>query len=84
MSLKDSPAINEARQLCSKVETIKAERQAIESDLKEAKSDIVSDFTRALAEDGALDVESLSDSKLDGIYSELRNQVYKTNYNLEK
>lgn len=75
MSLKDSPVVNEVRQLCSKVETLKAERLTIEADLKDPKSDIVCDFTKALAEDGAIDVESLSDSKLDNIYSELRNQV---------
>ncbi|CAD5119249.1 DgyrCDS7880 [Dimorphilus gyrociliatus] len=75
MSLKDSPVVNEVRQLCSKVETLKAERQAIEAELKEGRSDIVDQFTRALAEDGAINVESLSDSQLEKIYSELRNQV---------
>ena len=39
-ALKDSPTVRELRQLMEQVETIKAERDVIENEIKEAKSDM--------------------------------------------
>ena len=42
-ALKDSPTVKELRQLMEQVETIKAERDVIENQIKEAQSDQMSE-----------------------------------------
>ena len=39
-ALQGSPVVQELRKLCEEVETIKAEREVIENELKEAKFDM--------------------------------------------
>ncbi|KAI0233522.1 Programmed cell death 6-interacting protein [Lamellibrachia satsuma] len=74
-SLKGSPVVQELTKLVEEVETIKAERDVIEKEIKEAKSDLSSKFMRSLAQDGAVDEETLSTQELDNLYSPLREQV---------
>ncbi|XP_061174111.1 programmed cell death 6-interacting protein-like isoform X2 [Saccostrea echinata] len=67
--------VQKLRKLMDDVETIKAEREAIENELKEAKFDMTSKFFSALASEGAINEEMLSMSELDRIYGPLREQV---------
>ncbi|XP_013400625.1 programmed cell death 6-interacting protein [Lingula anatina] len=74
-ALKDSPTVKELRTLMQQVEAIKAERDAIEMEIKEQKCDMTSKFMAALAQDGAINEESLSAAELDRIYGPLQQQV---------
>ncbi|XP_025081539.1 programmed cell death 6-interacting protein-like isoform X2 [Pomacea canaliculata] len=74
-ALQGSAVVKELRKLCEEVETIKAEREVIENEIKEAKFDMTSKFFAALAADGAIDEEALSVSELDRVYAPLRQQV---------
>ncbi|KAK7092226.1 programmed cell death 6-interacting protein-like isoform X2 [Littorina saxatilis] len=74
-SLQSSPVVRELRQLCEEVETVKAEREVIETELKDAKFDMSSKFFGALAADGAINEETLSVNELDRVYSPLKQQV---------
>ncbi|XP_067685634.1 programmed cell death 6-interacting protein-like isoform X2 [Haliotis asinina] len=73
--LQSSPPVKELRSLMQQVETIKAEREAIESSIKDASFDMVSSFMSALASDGLINEESISVAELDRVYSPLREQV---------
>lgn len=53
--VRSSSAVLRLRQLMEGVETLKAERDVIESELKSATVDMKDQFLRALAEDGAID-----------------------------
>lgn len=57
------------------VETIKAERDAIESELKGATSDMKDMFLEALAKDGAINESALSVEALGGEFGSLQRQV---------
>ncbi|XP_078334645.1 programmed cell death 6-interacting protein-like isoform X3 [Crassostrea virginica] len=70
-----SGVVKKLRQLMEQVETIKAEREVVENEFKEAKFDMTSKFFSALAADGAINEEMLSESELDRIYGPLRQQV---------
>ncbi|XP_048781055.2 programmed cell death 6-interacting protein-like isoform X3 [Ostrea edulis] len=70
-----SGAVQRLRKLMEEVETIKAEREVMENELKDAKFDMTSKFFSALATDGAINEEMLSGSELDRIYGPLRQQV---------
>lgn len=61
--------------VCFKVETIKAERDAIESELKSVTIDMKSTFLQALAHDGAINEAELSKDSLSQTYSALQKQV---------
>lgn len=54
-NVANSPAVNRLRSLMDTVETIKAERDVIESELKSATVDMKDKFLQALAHDGAID-----------------------------
>jgi programmed cell death 6-interacting protein len=54
-SVNDGPAVRKLRTLMDSVETIKAERDVIESELKSATVDMKDQFLQALAADGAID-----------------------------
>lgn len=54
-SVNDGPAVMKLRSLMDAVETIKVERDVIESELKSATVDMKDQFLRALALDGAID-----------------------------
>ncbi|CAH1241324.1 PDCD6IP [Branchiostoma lanceolatum] len=74
-ALQNSKCVTDLRQLMEEVETIKAERDVIESEIKEAKTDISSKFLTALAQDGVVNEESLSVGELDRMFSPLQKQV---------
>ncbi|KAK7480996.1 hypothetical protein BaRGS_00027811 [Batillaria attramentaria] len=74
-ALQGNPVVQELRKLCEEVETIKAEREVIENEIKEAKFDMSSKFFAALAADGAINEEALSVEELDRVYAPLRQQV---------
>ncbi|XP_064594708.1 programmed cell death 6-interacting protein-like isoform X2 [Liolophura sinensis] len=74
-AIQNTPCVQELRKLMEEVETIKAERDTIEHEIKEAKFDMSSKFLSALAEDGAINEESLSQDQLNSVYMPLREQV---------
>ena len=57
------------------METIKAERDAIESELKSATADMKSKFLNALAQDGAISEHAMSVESLGMVYGPLQRQV---------
>ena len=54
-SINNGPSVTKLRSLMEAVETIKTERDVIESELKSATVDMKDQFLRALAQDGAID-----------------------------
>ncbi|XP_071789061.1 programmed cell death 6-interacting protein-like isoform X4 [Asterias amurensis] len=74
-ALKDNPAVQSLRSLMKQVESIKAEREVTEAELKNTKCDMTSKFLGALASDGAIDEESISVEDLDRMFSPLIQQV---------
>lgn len=59
----------------SKVETIKTERDVIESELKSATTDMKTTFLSALAKDGGIDEPNLSIESIGKTYGPLQKQV---------
>jgi programmed cell death 6-interacting protein len=63
------------KQLMEQVETIKRERDTIESDLKSATVDMKDEFLRALQQDGAINEPALSISQIGKVLGPLQQQV---------
>ncbi|RUS90047.1 hypothetical protein EGW08_002160 [Elysia chlorotica] len=74
-SLQGSDVVKRLRELIEQVNTIKAERDVIESEVKDAKFDMSAKFFAALAQDGIINEEAISASELERQYSPLREQV---------
>ncbi|KAK2160065.1 hypothetical protein LSH36_141g09036 [Paralvinella palmiformis] len=74
-ALKGNPAVAELKKYMSEVEAIKNEREVMENELKNAKCDMANIFLAALAKDGAINEEQLSEEQLDRVYRDLRKQV---------
>ncbi|XP_052804277.1 programmed cell death 6-interacting protein-like isoform X2 [Mya arenaria] len=74
-SSASNPAAKELRKMMEEVESIKAEREVIESELREAKFDMAGKFMAALSADGLVNEEALSSEELDRVYGPLRQQV---------
>jgi programmed cell death 6-interacting protein len=74
-NVTNSSAVTALRQLMEEVETIKAERDAIESELKDTNFDMKSVFLSALAKDGAVSEPVLSVENLGQTYGPLQKQV---------
>ncbi|CAH1990718.1 unnamed protein product [Acanthoscelides obtectus] len=74
-NLGDSSAVATLRQLMEEVETIKAEREATEAELKSATTDMKDSFLSALAKDGAINEPALSFDNLGKTYGHLQKQV---------
>ncbi|XP_044258227.1 programmed cell death 6-interacting protein [Tribolium madens] len=74
-TVTNSSAVNTLRQLMEEVETIKAERDVIESELKNTNFDMKTKFLSALAKDGAISEPALSVENLGQIYGPLQKQV---------
>ena len=55
--LADNPVIQELKQLCEQAETLKAERDVIESELRNSNASLSSRFMAALADSGAINAE---------------------------
>ncbi|XP_063230755.1 programmed cell death 6-interacting protein [Bacillus rossius redtenbacheri] len=73
--LHDTSAARQLRGLVEQVETLKAERDAIEHELKSATTDIKQSFLSALARDGAVDGEVMSVETLGKVFGPLQKQV---------
>lgn len=73
-SVSNGPAVMKLRSLMDAVETIKVERDVIESELKSATVDMKDQFLRALAQDGAID-PNLAISHVGKSLSPLQKQV---------
>ncbi|GBP47436.1 Programmed cell death 6-interacting protein [Eumeta japonica] len=71
----DSSAVRDLRRLMEDVETLKAERDVIESELKSATLDMRARFLEALAKDGAIDEPALSSEALGALLGPLSRQV---------
>lgn len=74
-NVDNSSAVATLRLLMEEVETIKAERDVIESELKSAMTDMKNTFLLALAKDGAINEPAISIESLGQIYGPLQNQV---------
>ncbi|KAH7951242.1 hypothetical protein HPB52_006991 [Rhipicephalus sanguineus] len=71
----NSPCVQRLRQLMEEVETIKAEREAIESELKSSTLDMKPKFLAALTQDGSINEQALSVEMLGEAYGPLQKQV---------
>lgn len=76
-SVENSPAVAHLRSLMDAVETIKAERDVIESELKSATVDMKDQFLQALAQDGAID-PSLAVGHVGKSLNPLQKQVFES------
>ena len=76
-SQSNSPAVSKLRKLMDDVEAIKAEREVIENELKNANFDMREEFLRALAADNAINEPALSTEKLGYVFKDLQKQVPK-------
>lgn len=74
-SVGNSAAVQKLRQLMEQVETIKAERDVIESELKSATVSMKDQFLAALAQDGAINEPALSVPEIGKRLQPLQNQV---------
>lgn len=73
--VSNSSVVTGLRQLMEEVETVKAEREAIESELKSATTDMKDKFLSALAKDGAINEPAISFEILGQTYGSLQKQV---------
>nr|CAD7395361.1 unnamed protein product [Timema poppensis] len=73
--VQESTAVNRLRILMEGVETIKAERDTIEHELKSATVDMKQSFLSALAKDGAIDEHIMSVENLGKVFGPLQRQV---------
>ncbi|KAH3730794.1 hypothetical protein DPMN_056792 [Dreissena polymorpha] len=62
--LAGNPHVKELKKMMEEVEAIKAEREVIETELKESKFDMAGKFMAALAADGLVNEEALSQKEL--------------------
>lgn len=70
-----SSAVSMLKLLMEEVETTKAERDVMESELKSAMLDMKSTFLAALVKDGAISEPALSVERLGEVYGPLQSQV---------
>ncbi|CAG9863793.1 unnamed protein product [Phyllotreta striolata] len=74
-NVENNSAVQTLRQLMEEVETIKAERVTIESDLKNPTTDMKDVFLSALSKDGAINEAAISFENLGKTYGGLQKQV---------
>ncbi|XP_012269159.2 programmed cell death 6-interacting protein [Athalia rosae] len=74
-ALQESGAVSQLRKLMEDVETLKAERDVIESELKSVTTDMKATFLSALSEDGAIDEPNMSVENIGQLYGPLQKQV---------
>nr|XP_003699475.1 PREDICTED: programmed cell death 6-interacting protein [Megachile rotundata] len=74
-AVQESRTVAHLRKLMEDVETLKAERDVIESELKSAATDMKTTFLSALAKDGAIDEPNLSVESIGKTYGPLQKQV---------
>ena len=71
----NSPSVAKLKQLCEDVETLKAERQVVEAEIKGTNPDMKNIFLKVHAQDGAINEEELSRETLNRAFSSLIDQV---------
>lgn len=74
-ALQSSPVVQRLRTLMEQVETIKAERDVIEAEFKNANIDISSRFLSDLSRDGAINEPVVSSEVLAQVYGPFQSQV---------
>ncbi|KAK3859625.1 hypothetical protein Pcinc_034275 [Petrolisthes cinctipes] len=70
-----NPATQRLKQLMEDVETLKAERDAIECELKSATADMKEVFLNALGQDGSINEAAMSTESLGRVFGPLQKQV---------
>ncbi|XP_041459788.1 programmed cell death 6-interacting protein-like isoform X1 [Lytechinus variegatus] len=75
VAAQGSPAVQELRQLMTAVDEIKTVREVLENEIKSATVDMQSKFLQALASDGVINEDAMSNATIDQIYSGLIQQV---------
>jgi hypothetical protein len=73
--VKSSPAVTKLKQHCEDVETLKAERQVIEAEIKGTNPDMKSIFLNTYAREGSISEQTMSTEALGHAFSSLQNQV---------
>ncbi|EFN65854.1 Programmed cell death 6-interacting protein [Camponotus floridanus] len=84
LAVQESNVVIQLRKLMDDVETLKAERDAIESEFKSAINDMKSTFLSALAKDSVIDEPNLSVESLGKYYGPLQKQVRESIAHQEK
>lgn len=74
-AVQESSIVTQLRKLMEDVETLKAERDVIESELKSATTDMKSIFLAALAKDGVVDEPNLTVENIGKCYGPLQKQI---------
>lgn len=74
-NISNCSSVQELRRLMETVDTIKAEREVIESELKSATVDLKDQFLSALQQDGAINEPSISVGTIGKALAPLREQV---------
>lgn len=74
-NISNCASVQELRRLMETVDTIKAEREVIESELKSATVDLKDQFLSALQQDGAINEPSISVGTIGKALAPLREQV---------
>ncbi|XP_066603729.1 programmed cell death 6-interacting protein isoform X2 [Prorops nasuta] len=74
-AVQESGVVSQLRKLMEDVETLKAERDVIESELKSVTVDMKATFLTALAKDGLIDEPNLSVENIGQCYGPLQKQV---------
>ncbi|XP_031617798.1 programmed cell death 6-interacting protein [Contarinia nasturtii] len=74
-NISNCHSVQELRKLMDNVDTIKAEREVIESELKSATVDLKEQFLSALAQDGAINEPNISIGTIGKALAPLREQV---------
>lgn len=77
-NISDSSAAQKLRNLMEEVETVKAERDVIETELNSATSDMKAQFMSALASDGVINEPVMSSENLGKMFGPLGTQVDET------
>lgn len=74
-AVQESSVVLQLRKLMDNVETLKAERDVIESELTSATADMKASFLGALAKDGGIDEPNLSVENIGKTYGPLTSQI---------
>ena len=80
----NSPNAAKLKALCESVETLKAERQAIEAEIKGTNPDMKNVFLTTHGQEGAINEEEMSKETLDRAFSGLIHQVLHIQFSISK
>ncbi|NXJ10592.1 PDC6I protein, partial [Odontophorus gujanensis] len=74
-TLQGSEVVNVLKTLLASLDEVKKEREQLENDLKSVNFDMTNTFLTALAQDGAINEETISVTELDRIYGSYTQKV---------